>query len=164
MGLRRAARHLAANRWRVRRAFPPHTLDAIEAAIRASETQHSGQIRFAVEGALEGLPLLQNQPARERAIDLFAQLRVWDTEQNNGVLIYVLLADRDVEIVADRGIAARVGQHEWDAICAAMEQAFRRGDFERGVLEGIARTTQLLARHFPKTGGRNELPDAPVVV
>lgn len=165
MGIARIGRHLAANRWRVRKAFPPHTLARIEQAIAAGEASHAGQIRFVVEGALDGVALFRQQPARERALDVFSQLRIWDTEHNNGVLIYVLLADRDVEIVADRGIHAHVGAQGWEAICTAMEDAFRAGQFEAGVLHGIAQATRHLRTHFPRAGaGHNELPDAPVVL
>ena len=140
-------------------------LDRIEQAIRQSETTHSGQVRFVVEGALDGRPLFRNQPARARALDVFANLRMWDTAHKNGVLIYLLLADRDVEIVADRGIDAHVGTAGWEKICAAMERDFRAGLFEHGVIKGIQEVSRLMARHFPKDpGGRNELPDAPVVL
>ena len=165
MDIRRISRHLLEHRWRERRIFSPKTLMRIEAAIKAGEATHAGQIRFVVEGALDGMPLFRNQPARERAIDIFSQLRVWDTEHNNGVLIYLLLADRDVEIVADRGINANVGTAGWEKICTAMEKDFRAGLFEHGVIEGIEEVSRLLARHFPKQpGGANELPDAPVVL
>jgi uncharacterized membrane protein len=138
---------------------------AIEKAIRAGEGTHSGQVVFAVEGALDGIPLFRNQPARERALDVFAHLKIWDTAHNNGVLIYLLLADRDVEIVADRGIHARVEAAVWKTICAAMESDFRQGRFEAGVVEGIAAVSRQLAKHFPKQdAGPNELPDAPVVI
>ena len=165
MGMERIARHLMATRWRVNRAFPGDTLAAIDRAIKASEAAHRGEIRFAVEGALHIEPLLRGQTARERAIDVFSHLRVWDTERNNGVLIYLLLADRDVEIVADRGIDAKVGPQEWEKICRNMEAAFRQGDFEGGVVGGIREVTRHLAEHFPPVGGdRNELPDSPVVL
>ncbi|UZE50828.1 TPM domain-containing protein [Rhodopseudomonas sp. P2A-2r] len=165
MSIARISRHLVANRSRVRKAFPPHALAAIEQAIKASEQGHAGQIRFVVEGALDGAPLFRNQSARARALDVFSNLRIWDTEHNNGVLIYLLLADRDVEIVADRGVHAHVGADGWEAICRAMEADFRAGHFERGVLAGIHAVTQHLVRHFPKRGrGDNELPDAPVVL
>ena len=118
-----------------------------------------------VEGALDGAPLFRNQPARERALDIFAHLRIWDTAHNNGVLIYLLLADRDVEIVADRGIDAKVGAEGWENICRAMETDFRAGNFERGVISGIEAVSRELARHFPPHGrGPNELPDKPVVM
>ena len=165
MGIKRIGRHLMEHRWRLRRIFPPKVLVNIERAIRASEATHSGQIRFVVEGALDGAPLFRDQPARGRALDVFAQLRIWDTADNNGVLIYLLLADRDFEIVADRGIDAKVGAAGWEEICKAMESDFRAGHFERGVIKGIDAVSRLLAAHFPKRGaGRNELPDAPVVM
>ena len=163
--MKRIARHLMASQWTVKRAFPRDTLTAIDKAIKESEAAHRGEIRFAVEGALHVEPLLRGQTARERAIDVFSQLRVWDTERNNGVLIYLLLADRDVEIVADRGIHEKVGEQGWERICRTMEAAFRRGHFERGVLSGIQEVTRHLAEHFPPTpDDRNELPDKPVVL
>ena len=165
MGIKRIGRHLLLNRWRVRRAFPRQALANIEKAIKASEALHGGQIRFAVEGALDGAPLFKNQSARARAIDVFARLGVWDTQQSNGVLIYLLLADRDVEIVADRGFNDKVQQAEWEKICRLMEAEFRAGNFEGGVLKGVTAVTQLLAKHFPPGGAhRNELPDKPVVL
>jgi uncharacterized membrane protein len=140
-------------------------MHAIEQAIRDSESTHSGQIRFAVEAALDIGPLLRNQSARERAIDVFSFLRVWDTQHNNGVLVYLLLADRDVEIVADRGIARHVASDQWERVCRDMEAAFRAGRFEDGVLNGIRAVSGHLSRHHPGTGTRpNELPDAPVVL
>jgi uncharacterized membrane protein len=165
MGIRRIGRHLIEHRWRLRRIFPPATLARIEQAIKAGEATHSGQVRFVVEGALDGAPLFRNQPARERALDVFSQLRIWDTAHNSGVLIYLLLADRDVEIVADRGIDAKVGAAGWEKICKAMEADFRAGDFERGVIKGVEAVSRELAAHFPPGGaGPNELPDTPVVM
>ena len=151
--------------WQVKRAFPRQTLLAIEKSIKASETAHVGEIRFAVEGALDGTPLFRGQSARERALDVFSQLRVWDTERNNGVLIYLLLADRRVEIVADRGIHAKVETREWVNVCRNMETAFKQSNFEGGVVNGIQAVTQHLKKHFPAaSAGRNELPDKPVVL
>jgi uncharacterized membrane protein len=165
MGIGRIGRHLLRHRWQLRRSFPPAVLARIEQAIKTGEASHAGQVRFVVEGALDGAPLFRNQPARERALDLFSHLRIWDTAHNNGVLIYLLLADRDVEIVADRGIDARVGHERWEQICRAMEGAFRRGAFERGVIDGIDAVSRELAAHFPaQAGDRNELPDQPVVI
>ncbi len=165
MDIKRIARHLLMTPWQVRRAFPRAALPAIEQAIKASETTHLGEPRFVVEGALDGMPLWRGQSARERAIDVFSQLRIWDTEHNNGVLIYVLLADRDVEIVADRGIHTKVGAPEWETICRTMEAAFTQADYEGGVVSGIRAVAQHLMKHFPATGaGRNELPDKPVVL
>jgi uncharacterized membrane protein len=138
---------------------------AIEKAIGAGEAQHRGEIRFAAEAALDSAPLFGGQAARERALDVFSLLRVWDTEENNGVLIYLLLADHDVEIVADRGINARVAAPEWEEICRRMEAAFRRGEFQQGVLAGIAEVSALLARHYPaRPGDRNELADKPAIL
>ncbi len=165
MGIKRIGRHLIAHRWRVRRIFSAEVMAVIERATKLGEATHSGQLRFVVEGALDGAPLFRDQPARERALDVFSQLRIWDTAANNGVLIYLLLADRDVEIVADRGIDAHVGAAGWEEICKAMENDFRTGDFARGAIKGIDAVSRLLATHFPRDGGgSNELPDAPVVM
>ncbi len=165
MNFTRVFRHLFMPSWRVLLAFPAHTLRAVEAAIREGEAAHAGEIRFAVESALPLIPLLRGQSARERALEIFAQLRVWDTEHNNGVLIYLLLADHDVEIVADRGVHARVGGEGWEQICREMETSFREGKFEVGVLHGINAVSAHLARHYPAQGkGRNELGDRPVVL
>ena len=132
----------------------------------APEHRHTqNAFRFVVEGALDGKPLFRDQPARERALDIFSHLRIWDTVHNNGVLIYLLLADRGVEIVADRGIDTLVGSAGWEKICRAMEADFKAGNFEAGVIRGIGAVSLQLAAHFPKRRpGRNELPDAPVVM
>lgn len=165
MSMERIVRHLFMSKWMVKRAFPRDVLMAIDKEIKASEAAHRGELRFAVEGVLHVEPLLRGQTARDRAIDVFSHLRIWDTERNNGVLIYLLLADRDVEIVADRGIDAKVGPEEWERICRRMEAAFQRGDFEGGVVGGIREVTRHLAEHFPPIGDdRNELPDKPVVL
>jgi uncharacterized membrane protein len=163
--LARVARHLIAMPGAVRRAFPPTAMAAIEQAIARSETQHRGEVRFAVEAALDVSAVVAGQSARARAIEVFSHLGVWDTEDNNGVLIYLLLADRDVEIVADRGIDALVRAQEWEAICRAMEAALSRREFEPAVLGAIEAVTGLLARHFPpRAGDRNELANRPVTV
>jgi len=165
MNIKRIIKHLTMTHWQVRRAFPGDTLQAIEKAIKAVETTHLGEIRFAVEGALHSTPLFKRQTARERALEVFSQLRVWDTEHNNGVLIYLLLADRDVEIVADRGVHAKVGQQEWEAICRTMETAFKQGRYQEGVIGGIQAVAEHLTKHFPAGGvNPNELPDKPVVL
>ncbi len=165
MGIKRITRHLLEHRWRVRQIFPPEVLASIERAIKAGEATHSGQVRFVVEGALDGAPLLRNQSARARALDVFSRLRIWDTAHNNGVLIYLLLADRDFEIVADRGIDAKVGSAVWEKICTDMEADFKTGNFAGGVIKGIAEVSRQMAVHFPKHGtGPNELPDKPVVI
>ena len=165
MNIKRIATHLLLTHWQVNRAFSSDTLIAIDSAIKASEAAHVGEIRFAVEGALDGTALFRGQSARERAIEVFSQLRIWDTEHNNGVLIYLLLADRDVEIVADRGIHAKVGLEEWEKICRTMETAFEQANYEGGVVSGIQAATQHLMKHFPASGAdQNELPDKPVVL
>lgn len=165
MNIQRLVRHLLTTRWQIKRAFPPRTLSAIEHAIAFSERSHAGEIRFVVEAALDGAPLFRNQSARARAIDVFSQCRIWDTEHNNGVLIYLLLADRSVEIVADRGIHGKAGPHEWEQICRQMEAAFKQGDYEAGVLGGIEAVTRHLKEHYPaERKGRNELPDHVLVL
>lgn len=165
MSIHRIAKHLLQSQRQVDRDFPRQTLNAIEQAIKASEATHDGEVRFVVEGALDGLPLFRGQSARERAIDVFSELRIWDTEHNNGVLIYLLLADRDVEIVADRGIDAKVGAQEWEKICRMMEADFKQDRYEDGVVGGILAVTQHLVKNFPASGiDRNELPDRPVVL
>ncbi|MBA2350967.1 MAG: TPM domain-containing protein [Burkholderiales bacterium] len=163
--LKRALRHLTTTDRLIRKTLAPGAFATIEQAIREGEAEHDGELRFAVEAALDIAPLFAGVSARQRAIDAFAQLRVWDTEQNNGVLIYLLLADHDFEIVADRGIDRHVGAARWKAICADMEQSFRRGDFEAGVIVGIREVSAELRRHFPaRPGGKNELPDETVIL
>ncbi|GAB7524139.1 TPM domain-containing protein [Paraburkholderia sp. 2C] len=165
MDLKRIFRHLLMTRWRVRRAFSARVLSAIGGAIRESHRTHAGQVRFVVEGALDSADLFDGLTARERAIDVFSQLRVWDTEHNNGILIYLLLADRDVEIVADRGIDARVSGEEWEAVCRMMEADFRCGKYQPGAIHGIEQVSALLNAHFPtRTPPREDLPSFPVVM
>ena len=161
----RALRHLVAGSWIVTRAFPRPAFERIEAAIGASEQKHRGEIRFAVEGALEFLPTLRGLAPRSRALEVFSLLKVWDTEENTGVLLYEQLVDRCIEIVADRGIARAIAQETWDAICGRMQAAFRQGRFEEGAVAGIAEIGELLAAHFP-AAGRNpdELPNRPAIL
>lgn len=158
-------RHLWLDDLAVRRDFPRPVLSAIERAIATQENRHRGELRFVVEGGLPLAPLLSGRTARERAIDVFSRLRVWDTEDNAGVLVYLLLADRRVEIVADRGIHAHVGSAAWDAICGEMQSAFAAGRFEAGAILGIEAISDLLAAHFPPgEENPNELPDTPLVL
>lgn len=165
MDVPRIFRHLVAPQWVVRRAFPPPVLARIEAAVTASEATHRGELRFVVEGSLDLMPLLKGLTPRERALQVFSELRVWDTEENTGVLVYVQLIDHDIEIVADRGISARVAQSEWDKVCQRMEEAFQVGRYEHGLLSGIERVTALLAQHFPALAvNPDELPDKPVTL
>ncbi len=137
---------------------------AIAREIRATEATHQGEIVFAVQARLDLASLARGWQARDRALAVFSELRVWDTEQNNGVLVYVLLADHDVEIVADRGIHNRSGAQAWEDICHSMEAEFRAGRFEAGALLGVRAIGEHLARHFPgDEANRNELPDRPVI-
>jgi uncharacterized membrane protein len=165
MNWKRLLRHLSTGHRALRRAFPRAAMRAIEKAIGEEERRHGGQLRFAVEASLPLGELLRGIRSRERAIECFARLRVWDTEHNSGVLIYLLLADQRVEIVADRGIHGKVGTTAWEAICGEMQQEFARGQFERGAVLGVRAISDLLAAHFPPSGdSRNELPDKPVVL
>lgn len=168
MNFARILRHFLTGRAVVRRLFPPTSLIAIERAIKQSEISHMGEVCFAVEAALDTLPLLRDQPARERAVEVFSRLRVWDTEYNNGVLVYLLLADRDVEIIADRGINVKVSAEEWERICREMEMAFRQGHFESGVVAGISAVGSHLQKHFraeeEPVESKNELPDTPIIL
>ncbi|MFA7268679.1 MAG: TPM domain-containing protein [Sterolibacterium sp.] len=169
MKLLRLVKHLIAPHWLAQRAFPAAVLEAVEAAVRAMERRHAGELRFVVEAGLPLSLLWHDVSARERAIDVFSRLRIWDTEHNNGVLIYLQLIDRRVEIVADRGINAKVEQSKWDAVCRAMEATFRVGAYARGALQAVESVGQLLAENFPAVPGSgetvpNELPDRPLLL
>jgi len=165
MSAARLFRHLCATRWGTRKRFPPEVLSAIESAIRDAEAQHGGEIRFAVETALDLPELWNDLPPRRRAAQVFGQLGIWDTALNNGVLIYVLMADHDVEIVADRGIAGFVQQLEWDGICREIESQFAAGRFMEGSVAAVQAVGRLLARHFPaQRRGTDELPNQPVLL
>ena len=158
-------RHAFTDEADVRRAFPAEGMTRIERAIHDGEATHSGQICVAVEPALPLGRVVGKLPPRMRALEVFGQLRVWDTEHNNGVLIYVLLADRDVEIVADRGIDRAVGHAAWEAICQRMEAIFREDRHVDALEAGVREVAALLAQHFPGDGAdRNELPDRPVIL
>ena len=165
MQIKRFFKHMLTAPWLVRRYFSQAAMHNIEQAIGRSESTHSGEIRFVVESALHPYELLCGKTPKRRARELFASLGIWDTAHNNGVLVYLLLADRDVEIVADRGIHGHVGSQGWEAICSEMEAAFRQGWFEAGVLLGIQQISKVLQQHFPANGANeNELPDVPVVL
>ena len=147
-----------------RRALGEAAMARIEAHVRESETRHSGEIRVCVEAGLPLSYLWRDATARERAVTLFGKLRVWDTEANNGVLIYLLLAEHAIEIVADRGIHRHVGTEGWRAILDGMSARLRAGDFEAGLLAAVDAVDGLLQRHFALQPGQenpNELPDAP---
>jgi len=161
----RFLRHVFATRWTTRRHFGPKVLGAIEAAIRETEARHAGEIRFAIETALDMAELVEDLAPRRRAMQVFGQLGVWDTAHNNGVLIYVLVADRVVEIVADRGIAARIPQSDWDSVCREMERHYRERRFSEGSVAGVYGIGRLLARHFPdRRQDADELPNQPVLL
>ena len=163
--LKRFFRHVWMSPAIRRRQFPQATLDAIERAVAGGEKAHRGQVRFVVEAELSTGQLWAGITARQRAIDVFSMLRVWDTEENNGVMVYVLLADRKVEIVADRGVHRQVGDERWRAICKEIETLYRQDDFLNGSVTGIEKISAELARCFPARGGEmNELPDKPVVL
>ncbi len=167
MQLKRWFRHWFITPRAVERAFPAATLKAIQDAIAATEAQHSGEIRFAVEAALPWSYLKRHAPVRQRAVMVFSKLRVWDTEHNNGVLIYVELADHGVEIVADRGIAKHVPRAQWEAVCQRMRENFRKNAFEAGVVAAVQDVGALLAQHFPLAAGEanpNELSNKPVIL
>jgi uncharacterized membrane protein len=165
MDWKRLIRHLWIGNPERDRLFPPAALERITRAIAAAEAGHHGEIRFAVESSLSAAEIARGVDARQKAVEAFARLGVWDTEANNGVLLYLLLADRDVEIVADRGVHAKVGPEGWEAICRRMESEFRAGRFEAGVAAGIAEVGRHLETHFPRRGADvNELPDAPALL
>lgn len=161
----RLCRHLFETRFVARRRFTPAVLDRIEAAVTATEAAHRGELRIVVETDLDAWSIVSGKTPRQRALEVFAVHRVWDTEQNNGVLIYVLLADRAVEIVADRGFNGLVEPAEWAAACRAVEAEFRLGRWEQGALAGVEAAARLLARHFPGMGKMgNELSDRPILL
>jgi uncharacterized membrane protein len=166
MKLGRALRHLFATHWSTRRRITAKVLSDIETTISQVESQHAGEIRFVVETALHPAELWRDLSPRARALQVFAHLGVWDTLHNNGVLIYVLLADRAVEILADRGLAAQVAPGEWEQICREMERHYRAGDFGSGSVAGVQQVGRLLERHFPGSRGQgaNELPNQPVLL
>jgi uncharacterized membrane protein len=164
--LSRWLRHLATGPWTRRRVFPASALTAIENAVRDCESRHAGEIRFAIDTALSPGDLWRGLTPRDAAHRAFAHLRVWDTEHNNGVLIYVLLAERDVEIVADRGVGrGKVPQSEWEPCCRVMETRFAKGQFVEGAIAGIEAVADVLRRH-PPIGADvgDELPNKPAIL
>jgi len=165
MELARFWRHVLMSPIKAARAFPAATLDAVQREIAAHEARHRGEICFVVEAELTSAQLWAALTPRDRAREVFALRGVWNTEENNGVLIYLLLADRQVEIVADRGIDAAVSGEEWRAVCREMEARFAAARFEEGAVAGVRAVSELLAKHFPgRSAGRNELPDRPLVM
>ena len=164
-GFRRALRHWLSTRAEAERAFPAATLEAIAGAIAEGERTHRGEVRLVVEKALPVPAAWSGVSNRQRAIALFADYGIWDTEDNCGVLIYVNLADHKVDIVADRGIDRKIDAATWQAVCATMTRGFGRGEFHAATLDAIAQVNALLQRHFPSNGSRpNELPDQPLML
>lgn len=148
------------------RALGPGALARLASRVQASETRHTGEIRLCVEAGLPWSYLWRRASARERAVAMFGKLRVWDTELNNGVLIYLLLAEHRIEIVADRGLSRQVAPGQWQGVVAGMKQAFSRGDFELGLMQAVDAVEELLVLHFPAEPGQvnpNELADEPDV-
>lgn len=161
----RFLRHAFSSRWVTRRRFTDEVDAAIEGAIRTAEARTSGEIRFVIETALDPVAAGRGHAPRERALDVFSQFRVWDTELRNGVLIYVLVADRDVEIVADRGAAAVIPPAGWEAAAQRMESEFRAGRFREGAIAGVEAVGGLLEKHFPaRAVNRDELPNQPALL
>lgn len=165
MDLNRFWKHVLMSPMRARSAFPPETLDAIQREVAAHEKRHRGEVCFVVEAELETGQLWRGLSSRDRAREVFASQGVWNTEENNGVLVYVLLADRKVEVVADRGVDRKVAPEEWKAICDAMDEHFHAGRYREGALAGVGAVSAVLERHFPaRAEERNELGDRPVMM
>ena len=158
---RRAMRHLFHTTWTTRRWFPIEALGGLEQWVTASETEHHGEVQFVIESALDWKLALKGMPSRDRALEWFGHLQIWDTEQNTGILVYVLVADRDIEIVADRGIACCVSRETWDHICHAMSLAFHQGMYVEGLYEAMEEIHNLLVEHFPSHGVNipNQIPN-----
>jgi uncharacterized membrane protein len=160
-------RHAFFTRRSLRRAFPASALARIEQAVNESEHLHSGEIRVAIEAALEPGEIWRGKAPRDRALEVFAALGVWDTAANNGVLIYVLLADRDVEIVADRGFNGRVSAETWSAVCETIRGEFQAGRFTAGVVAAIESVGRIIGQQFPQRPGQrdeDELPNRPAMI
>ena len=163
----RVWRHRWIDEARVHRTLPPELLERLTQRVSASERRHTGEIRICVEAGLPSSYLWRDALPRERAVSMFGKLRVWDTEHNNGVLIYLLLAEHAIEIVADRGIDSKVSDADWAAMTQRMSAAFREGRFEDGLTQALEEVSALLVEHFPLAAGEadtNELPDEPVVI
>ena len=163
--LRRFFLHLRTTAAAGRRAFPPATLEAIQAVITEGERQHRAEVLLIVEPALDAQAILNGMSARERARELFSDYRVWDTEENCGVLVYVNLADHQVEIVADRGVGRAIAVNQWEAVCRTMTNGFARGDYQGSVIAALRELNELLRQYYPDDGSsRNQLADKPVLL
>jgi len=166
----RVLRHRSLDLRDTQRAIPPDMVERLMARVAASEQRHTGEIRICVEASLPSSYLWRGASARERAVMMFSKLRVWDTARNNGVLVYLMLADHAIELVADRGIAAHVPTRHWQDMVARMASAFRDGRYEDGLTQALEEVSAVLVEHFPAvdaTGAPqanpNELPDAPLL-
>ncbi|MCL1634466.1 TPM domain-containing protein [Luteimonas sp. SX5] len=165
MSLTRLLRHLFARP--AHGLYPPDSLQRIADAIAEGENRHRGEVCFAVESALPARQALMGRDARHRAAEVFGQLGVWDTAANNGVLVYLLLADHRIEIVADRGLEGRISAEQWRGICQMMEERLKAGEPEAAAVRAVAAVSGLLAEHFPRAAGDpddNELPDLPRIL
>lgn len=165
MDVKRFWRHVVMTPWAARRAFPRATLESIRRTVTDLERRHRGEVRFVVEAELTTLQLWRGLDSRQRAIELFHRLGVRHTQEATGVLVYLLLADQKVEIIADRGVSAKVDPAQWQGVCRTMQEAFRAGRFEEGAVAGVSAIAALLAEHFPARGENpNELPDRPILL
>lgn len=163
--LTRLVRHLTTTRMAARRIFPAHTLKAIQTAIAHGESLHRAEILLIVEPALTVSEVLSSESARQRAHELFAFHRIWDTEENCGILIYINLADHKVEIIADRTVGRLLPPSDWQAVCHTMTQGFARGDFHDSAVAALSQLNTLLQTHFPANGSTlNELPNQPLMI
>jgi len=162
--LKRLWRHRWVDDADLHQVLPASVVLSLAQQVAASEQRHSGEIRIHIEAGLPWRSVWHGATARERAVALFGTLRVWDTEDNNGVLIYLLMADNAIELVADRGLMREVPQVTWEALVTRMGQAFQVGQFEQGLRQAVDEVSALLEQHFPLAPGQhnpNELPDAP---
>ena len=164
--LQRMFKHRWLDEADTRRAVPADVLQRLTQRVAASERRHSGEVRIYVEAGLPMSYLWRDGTARQRAVTLFGKLGVWDTELNNGVLIYLLLAEHAIEIVADRGLNRHVTPEQWQLIVQRMSTAFHEGRFEDGLTHALEEVSAVLVQHFPTAAGAanpNELPDGPVL-
>ena len=163
MSITRLLRHFAMTHWYMRSVFSASVLDAITSQIKQCESTHGGEIRVVVEADLSTRALLRDQSSRERATDVFAHLHMWDTQARNGVLIYLCLADRAIEIIADRGFEGKITSQQWTAVCEALQRACSHGQYQQALCDTIQAVSKLIAMHYPKADG-NELPDRPMLL
>lgn len=163
MNIKRMLRHLIMPTWYTRRVFPQSVLQTITDQIKLCESTHGGEIRVAIEAELSANALFKNQSPRERASEVFASLRIWDTDNRNGVLIYLCLADRAIEIVADRGLNGKITSDEWQVICNGLQKLCAQEQYQLALCSAIQDASVLLAKYFPNVD-RNELPDSPVIL